>query len=356
MSEAARADVLVVGLGPAGASAAAVAARAGARVIAIDRKREAGLPVQCAEFVPMALGGESAVLEAKCQSITAMMTSVEDDTPDRTEDFCGRMVDRARFDAALVRRAEAAGADCRFSVALASLLARGIATLCDGSRIAARAIVGADGPRSRVGRAIGSLNAELVETRQITVPLTRAHEATEVFLSADIPGGYAWLFPKGDVANLGLGVLPECRARLKPLLEALRRRLIADGRIGEAILGTTGGAIPVGGMVNVCGELSGCAVLLAGDAAGLVNPVTGAGIPAAVISGRMAGEAAARLVAGDAGAAADYAVDLSDLFAASIARALGRRRGVLAKFGDRSAPLKSDLRGGWIAYPPYWAP
>ena len=156
-----------------------------------------------------------------------------------------------------------------------------------------------------MGQAIGLVNAELVETRQVTVPLNAAHDATDIFLSADIPGGYAWLFPKGGVANLGLGVAPAHRAKLKPLLEALRQRLIAEGRIGTDILGHTGGAIPVGGMTGAHGMLGERVALLAGDAAGLVNPVTGAGIPAAVISGRMAGEAADSGRSGNRDAAGD---------------------------------------------------
>lgn len=347
-------DVLVVGLGPAGSSAALAAARAGATVVGIDRKQHAGFPVQCAEFVPMALGGDGIAVESERQPIAAMLTIVEDDAPDLTEDFRGRMIDRGRFDAELVARAEAAGVTCRFGVSLAALSADGIATLSNGMAIAPRIIIGADGPRSRVGEAIGLVNCELVETRQVTVPLLSAHDATDIFLSAAIPGGYAWLFPKGDVANLGLGVAPAHRAKLKPLLDGLRQRLIGEDRIGTDILGHTGGAIPVGGMNVAHGMLGARPVLLAGDAAGLVNPVTGAGIPAAVISGRMAGEAAASLLAGKADAAEDYAQDLDDMFGVSLARALTRRRELLAKF-DAGTPAKPDLRRGWIAYPEYWA-
>ncbi len=355
MNKTTTADILVVGLGPAGACAAEAAARAGARVIAIDRKAEAGVPVQCAEFVPAALGGETAAVETECQPIAAMLTSVEDEAPELTQDFRGRMVDRARFDAALVARAAEAGADCRFGVSLSRLSDDGIATLSDGAHIEVKIIIGADGPRSRVGRAIGAINQELVETRQITVPLAAPHEATDIFLSSDIPGGYGWLFPKGDVANLGLGVTPEHRAKLKSLLENLRQRLIMETRIGEEILGHTGGAIPVGGMNAARGMLGNTLVLLAGDAAGLVNPVTGAGIPAAVISGRMAGEAAASFLAGEKDAGNEYAEDLDDLFGASLARALARRRELMAKFQSNATPDKNDLRRGWIAYPEYWA-
>jgi digeranylgeranylglycerophospholipid reductase len=62
-----RVDVLVLGLGPAGARAAAAAARAGARVLAVDRKASAGLPVQCAEFVPALIGCEVASLAASAR-------------------------------------------------------------------------------------------------------------------------------------------------------------------------------------------------------------------------------------------------------------------------------------------------
>ncbi len=254
---------------------------------------------------------------------------------------------------ALVARAQASGADCRFAAALACLAPDGKARLTDGTNIEARLVIGVDGPRSRVGAAIGSSNTELVETRQVAVPLAAPHQATDIFLSAEMVGGYGWLFPKNDIANLGVGVAAAARHRLKPLLERLRQRLIAEGRIGEAVLGHTGGAIPVGGMIRACGMLDARAVLLAGDAAGLVNPVTGAGIAAAVISGRMAGEAAAAWLSGDGGALEDYAEQLEDYFGPALDRALKRRRELLARYEDKG-PGRADLRRGWIAYPQYW--
>lgn len=355
MSRTIETDVLVVGLGPAGAAAAASAARASARVIAIDRKAVAGVPVQCAEFVPLPLGGEVSIMTSECQPISAMLTAIEGDAPDLTQNFRGQMIDRARFDASLVTRAQEAGADCRFATALTALSQDGIATLANGGAIAAHMIIGADGPRSRVGKAIGRVNSELVETRQMTVPLMIAHDATDIFLSAGLPGGYAWLFPKGDIANLGLGVAPQHRKQLKPLLESLRQRLIAEGRIGARVLGHTGGPIPVGGMLEPFTTRGERMVLLTGDAAGLANPITGAGIPAAVISGRMAGETALPWLSGNRNAGANYAEELKEYFGASLARALARRRELLAKFKGEAAPSKADLRRGWIAYPQYWA-
>jgi flavin-dependent dehydrogenase len=190
------ADVLVLGLGPAGASAAAAAARLGCRVIALERRRAAGVPVQCAEFVPALIGVEPGTLAASVrQTVDAMTTSVEGDAPEHTPEFRGCMLDRAVFDAALVAQAARAGAQCRLSSAVRRLGADGRVELSDGRALHARAIVGADGPRSLAGRAIGSVNAALVETRQITVSLLAPGAATDIFLSAAIPGGYGWLFP-----------------------------------------------------------------------------------------------------------------------------------------------------------------
>ena len=349
-------DILVVGLGPAGSRAAEMAARARCRVLAIDRRRLPGRPVQCAEFVPALLDQELTGQEdVTRQRIDAMATFVEGEAADLKSDFPGRMIDRAAFDAALAERARRAGADCRFAAALHGIDDTGRVTLSDGSTLAPRVVIGADGPRSRVGRAIGSVNRELVETRQSTVPLNAPHGATDIFLSAEFPGGYGWLFPKEKVANLGVGVAPRAKARLPDLLDALHGRLVHQGRVGRAVHGCTGGAIPVGGALRPIGALGAVAVLLAGDAAGLANPVTGAGIAAATMSGALAGDAAASWLAGDAAAPEGYADELDALFGASLARAVRRRRELLDSYRDGGRPDPVALRRGWIAYPDYWA-
>ena len=338
-------DIIVLGLGPAGASAAAAAARLGARVVALERKREAGRPVQCAELVPALLEVDARSVR---QKIDGMLTYVEDDAPDVNAHFPGRMLDRAAFDASLVDAARAAGAEIRFSSMVTRVSAKGEVALGNGSVLHAPLVIGADGPRSRAGKAIGSVNRELVETRQITVPLLAPHAATDIFLSADIPGGYGWLFPKGDVANLGAGVAPQYRARLKTIVarlhEQLSKRKSGTYTVSSEILAATGGAIPVGGMLRPWRRLGETLVLLAGDAAGLANPVSGAGIAPAVHSGRLAGEAAVR------GTPEAYEEELEDVYGAALERALRRRRELL-----QSIPTKPALRRGWIAYPEYWA-
>jgi flavin-dependent dehydrogenase len=313
-------------------------------------------PVQCAEFVPALINVESRALSATAhQPIRAMTTFIEGDAPDVTENFSGHMLDRAAFDAALVASAEQAGARCRFGTAVRSIRRDGGVELADGGSLLAEVVIGADGPRSAVGRRIGQVNRHLVETRQITVALAQHHEATDIFLSADIPGGYGWLFPKGTVAHIGAGVDPPHKARLKNVVAGLHAALIASGRVGAEILGLTGGAIPVGGMLTPCGLLGETLALLAGDAAGLTNPVTGAGIAAAVDSGRLAGEAAAAWVGGDRTAGAKYEDELRELFQPALTRAVERRRELATRLRGGAAPDRAALKRGWIAYPEYWA-
>jgi geranylgeranyl reductase family protein len=351
-------DVLIAGLGPAGSCAAAalLTANPDLKVIALERKQVPGAPVQCAEFVPAMLEHEVERLSGvAAQSIDHMCTQVEGEAADVMPNFMGRIIDREAFDRMLAVRAAELGADCCYGLPISAVGESGEVVCSDGARFRPRVLIGADGPRSRVGSAIGSINRQLVETRQITVPLLRPHEATDIFLRADIVGGYGWLFPKGDKANLGLGVVPEKKKYLKALLDDLHKRLIAEGRVGPEVQGHTGGAIPVGGRLSSVGVLADVPVLLAGDAAGLTNPVTGAGIAAAVQSGGLAGRAAAAWLAGDGDALEDYEDDLSDLFDSSLDRAVARRKELLALYTEGNQPGPAALRRGWIAYDDYWA-
>jgi flavin-dependent dehydrogenase len=154
---------------------------------------------------------------------------------------------------------------------------------------------------------------------------------------------------------VGAGVDPPHKAWLKNIVARLHAALIASGRVGAEILGLTGGAIPVGGMLTPCGLLGETLALLAGDAAGLTNPVTGAGIAAAVDSGRLAGEAAAAWVGGDRTAGAKYEDELRELFQPALSRAVERRRELATRLTGGAAPDCAALRRGWIAYPEYWA-
>jgi digeranylgeranylglycerophospholipid reductase len=348
-------DVLVVGLGPAGSRAAAAAAAAGYSVVALERRAVAGTPVQCAEFVPLMLDQELPGLGAvTAQTVARMVTYVEGEPADEMREFRGRMIDRAAFDRELAAAAARAGAQCLYGVGLLAIDADGAVLTTDRRRLRPKVLIGADGPRSRVAAAIGSDWGEMVETRQVLVPLLRPHDATDIFLRAAYPGGYGWLFPRGGTANLGLGVAAGQRHRLKDLLADLHAELAVAGRVGDKVLASTGGAIPVAGRRRAVGRLGRTAVLLAGDAAGLTNPITGAGIVSAVQSGALAGRAAAAWLGGAADGLANYEADLAETFDAALARAKARRAAVMRAHAARLAPAAA-LRASWIAYPEYWA-
>ena len=347
------ADLLVIGLGPAGASAAAAAAAAGARVIVLDARRAPGWPVQCAEFVPAALLAELPWLdEVSVQPIARMRSFVGHAAPEITPHFPGLMIDRAAFDRRLADAAATAGARLLTRHRVVAMLPdQGSVVTADGTTWRARAIIGADGPRSVVGAASGRINRELVETRQLSIALRYPHDATDIFLSVEYPGGYGWLFPKGGMANLGLGLAASARGRLKPLLCSLHARLAGHGMVERAAVGLTGGAIPVGGRLPAVAFAGAVPLILAGDAAGLANPVTGAGIASAVQSGRLAGAAAAAWLGGDGGALDELAEETAALFDASLTRAHHRR----ATLAATARPGPAALREGWIAFPAYWA-
>jgi digeranylgeranylglycerophospholipid reductase len=347
-------DVLVIGLGPAGGSAAAAAAKAGASVLVVERKNEIGIPVQCAEFIPLPLSVYAQVEGILVQRILAMNTLLPSGTVEQSK-FPGLMIDRAAFDQALAREAQAHGACLLLGSRLRWLDAENkqaaIETPEGERNICYRVLVAADGPHSFVAAALSLPALEVVHTRQYTVPLERPHTDTDIWLSDAYPGGYAWLFPKGQVANLGLGLDKQFTDDLKTPLDRLHRQLVDEGLVGSEILARTGGAIPVSGMRErlVVGN-----VLFVGDAAGLTHPITGAGIAAAVVSGECAGEAAAAWLAGDHAALAEYEEDIRDQFGTTLARAVAKRQWMKSLWRIQQVQHDEFLRQCWVAFPEYF--
>jgi digeranylgeranylglycerophospholipid reductase len=348
-------DMLVVGLGPGGAAAAWRGAAAGLDVLAVDKKRQIGEPVQCAEFIPRPLAVYAQDERVLCQCIDGMNTYLPSGTV-ASSAFPGLMINRAAFDRALAARASTAGAEIVTDVALIALNAgRRTAQIRreDGLEdIAYRILVAADGPHSTVARLMGLPALMVIHTRQYTVPLKRPHAETDIWLSDEFPGGYAWLFPKNDLANLGLGTDRRFEPDLKTPLTRLHARLVRQGRVGKEILHRTGGAIPVGGLRA---RLAHENTLFVGDAAGLTHPITGAGIAAAVQSGESAGMAAADFLGGNTRALAAYEEDLRDQYGPALERAIERRTQLERSW--RGAKVHDDRtqRRGWIAFHEYYA-
>jgi len=350
-----RVDVLVIGLGPGGSSAAAAAAAAGCSVLAVDRRHEIGVPVQCAEFIPLPLASHARAPGVLLQRVTGMTSVLPSGAVTRSP-FPGLMIDRARFDQALAAAAAAAGARLITESLLRELDAtaqRARIDTPDGMlEVEYGVLVAADGPHSTVAALLGLPRLATVNTRQYTVPLARSYEDTDIWLSDEYPGGYAWLFPKGRLANLGLGMDAHVDSDMKSPLDRLHRQLVDDGRVGADIVCRTGGAIPVGGLRE---RLAVGRALFVGDAAGLTHPVTGAGIAAAVQSGERAGAAAAAWTGGETGALAEYDTDVREQYGPSLARAVRRRGDLMRLWRTPAAREDAAHRRGWIAFPEYFA-
>jgi flavin-dependent dehydrogenase len=267
------------------------------------------------------------------------------------------MIDRAAFDQALAREAEAQGAElCLASRLLRLDVQHSIAYIQtpEGEReVVYRLLIAADGPYSTVASQLGLAPLETVFTRQYTVPLLQPHADTDIWLSSEYPGGYAWLFPKGDCANLGVGADKNYTDDLKQPLDALHARLVEQGIVGASILSLTGGLIPVGGVRE---RLVVEKVLFVGDAAGLTHPITGAGIAAAIVSGECAGQAAASfLQANNSDALNEFEAEMRDQFEMSLVRAVARRQWLNQHWHTTAAREDAMHRKAWIAFPEYFA-
>ena len=346
-------DVLVVGLGPAGSVAATEAARAGLSVMAIDRKQQVGVPVQCAEYIPLPIGQYAQAAGVLQQAISGMTSRLPSGAKTQSA-LPGLMIDRTAFDQALAQQAADHGVEVCCEARLVQVDAQQqlaeVKTPSTEMCVHYRLLIAADGPHSSVAASLQLAPLDSVFTRQYTVPLLQPLTDTQVWLSGDFPGGYAWLFPKGSVANLGAGADKRWTHDIKQPLESLHQELVAQGWVGREVLKLTGGLIPVGGLRP---SLHIDHILFAGDAAGLTDPITGAGIAAALASGELAGAAAARyLLRQQADALTEYEQEIRERYTPSLQRALQRR----AQFEAAGGKLLGDAqyRQTWIAYPEYF--
>ncbi len=366
-------DVLVVGAGPGGCIAAREAARAAPElaVLLIERDPAVGVPVRCAEGV-----GDAGLREfadpTDASWVSRRISRVIFIAPDDTEvpvaeRDVGWILDRSRFDACLAAEAAASGAVVRTGVAASGMgrvgerwavTLQGPGTGGREETVRARVVIGADGVETMVGRWAGldtRVPARDMESCAQDLLAGIAFDPDAIYLQfsdRDAPGGYAWLFPKGlGVANVGLGVVA-LRARgrtARQYLDAwIARRYPAGTRLGT----TVGGVIVHPTVRRAFTD----GVLLVGDAAHMVNPLSGGGIVNAMKSGRLAGRAAAAAIrAGDISAArlASYQRDWMTLLGDdhlkyyAIKRALERCDdeffNALARTVNRIAPAKRTL-------------
>ncbi|MFG2227317.1 geranylgeranyl reductase family protein [Streptomyces sp. NPDC048644] len=357
-------DVVVVGAGPAGASAAHAAACTGRRVLLLEKAElpryktcGGGIIGPSRDSLPP---GFELPLRDRVHAVTFSLNGRMTRTR-RSKNMLFGLINRPEFDEELVKAAKDAGAQIRTGVAVSRVEQHGTAVpdrrtvavvLADGEVILARAVVGADGSSGRIGAHVGVKldQVDLGLESEIPVPPTVADDwAGRVLIDwGPLPGSYGWVFPKGDTLTVGV-----ISARGEG---AATKRYLEDfiGRLGLAGFEPSVSS----GHLTRCrsddSPLSRGRVLVAGDAAGLLEPWTREGISFALRSGRLAGEWAVRVSeAHDAVDARRQALNYAFAIKAGLGVEMSVGRRMHAVFSRRPGLLHAVLTGfrpAWNAF------
>lgn len=357
-------DVVVVGAGPAGASAAYAAAVAGRRVLLLEKAElpryktcGGGIIGPSRDALPP---GFELPLQDRVHAVTFSMNGRFARTRKSRRMLFG-LINRPEFDAGLVEQAQKAGAELRTGVAVARVEQHGPAVpdrrtvavvLADGETVLARAVVGADGSAGRIGAHVGVKldQVDLGLEAEIPVPASVAEDwKGRVLIDwGPMPGSYGWVFPKGDTLTVGVISARGEGAATKRYLEDFIARLGLAGF--EPALSS--------GHLTRCrsedSPLSRGRVLVCGDAAGLLEPWTREGISFALRSGRLAGEWAVRVAeSNDAVDARRQALNYAFAIKAGLGVEMAVGRRMLALFERRPGLLHATITGvrpAWNAF------
>ena len=307
-------DVAVVGAGPAGSVTAIHLARGGARVLLLDRASVprdkpcgGGLTLRAVRQLPV---DPSPVIEHEVDRMEFRLAwRARFERRGRRGPFV-LMTQRRRLDQYLAEQAVAAGAEFRDAVKVrfeaGTVPERGLHLQVDEMPVTAEVVVGADGANGTSARALG-LGGPVTQgvAFEGNAPFEERFRGLAVIELGTIPGGYGWVFPKGDHVNVGVGGWEREGPRLREhLAELCRRHGLDEGKL-ESVRGHR---LPLrgGGFVAARGR-----ALLVGDAAGLVDPLTGDGMYEAFVSARLAAEAVLDVLAGRAETVEPYAERLA---------------------------------------------
>ena len=306
-------DVVVVGAGPAGSLTARYAAAGGARTLMIEKRQEIGSPVRCGEGIARHFLDECAIAFDKkwvAQEVSGAKVIAPNGTAFKIDERyagneVGLVLERDAFDKALAKDAAKAGADVWVKTTAVGLLRDNgrvtgvrVKRLNEEFNLEAGCVVGADGFESQVGRWAGIKTllkaADITGTLQYRLtnidPDPDFPHYCEFYLGNEVaPAGYVWVFPKDEcTANVGIGVsLNKLKGKMD-IKAYLDRWIAKDPRFRRAqFLDMVTGGVSTSPPIP---ETVRDGVALVGDAARMIDPITGGGIGNGCRAGRILGE------------------------------------------------------------------
>ena len=298
-----RYDVIVVGAGPAGSTAARECASRGLSVLVLDKAEfprdkpcGGGITWRASELLPFDL---MPVVERVIFGITMSVRRTKSFTR-RSPQTISFLTQRTRLDAFLLQKAVEAGATLREGSPVQSVerFPDHVVVRTRSEAFEARALVAADGANGPTTKMAG-VDVNLVQGIALEGNITPTNgfpKEWEDVLGLDFgspPGGYGWIFPKEDHLNIGIGgwkyLGPTLRDRLKQLVRFY-------GYDPDEMWGLRGHHLPI---LRSTRPLVDGNMLLVGDAGGLLDPISGEGIYAAIWSGQIAADHLAQYVAGE---------------------------------------------------------